>query len=342
MTVSGVILDKGSLGRLLPMHLLVRRDGLIVGHGQTIGKLINPAGKVFDIFSDARPNSVGSVLDVMIDAARQSDRFFLRLLASPQLTLRGHAIFTSTDEILVNLGFGIELIRAVSRCDLSDSDFAPPELAMELLFLHEANRAVLGQLSDFSRQLEEARAIAEVQAHTDALTGLGNRRGLDLVLSAAMLRKQPQDWHGDHDFALMHLDLDGFKQVNDLFGHDAGDRVLCQVSETLKDLIRSNDFLARVGGDEFVVVLPGSFSTETLHQLARRIIAGIEAIPVSSGDRYQISASIGMTLSVFRPDRTITQLLKDADTALYWSKNAGRGRATVFEEEKTLHSDPKA
>ncbi|WP_187792041.1 GGDEF domain-containing protein [Paracoccus amoyensis] len=320
------------------MHLLVRQDGLIVGHGQTIEKLINPSGMVFDIFSDARPHSVGSVLDVMIEAAKQSDRFFLRLLAAPQLTLRGHAVFTNTDEILINLGFGIELIKAVSRCDLSDSDFAPPELAMELLFLHEANRAVLGQLSDFSRQLEEARMIAEIQAHTDALTGLGNRRGLDLVLSAAMLAKHPQDGVGDHNFALMHLDLDGFKQVNDVFGHDTGDRVLCEVSETLKELIRTDDFLARIGGDEFVVVLPGLFSSESLHQLGRRIIAGIESISISTGDRHQISASIGMTRSSARPDRTIPQLLKDADTALYWSKNNGRRRATIFEEESALHS----
>lgn len=328
-----LLLDHHGMARLLPMHLLIDPAGQIKACGPTLRKFIGPADKIADAFQDSRQNAVGSVLDLLHEAGATTERIFLKLLEPPHLVLRGHAVFTASGDILVNLGLGIELTRAVSCCDLTDSDFAPPELAMELLFLHEANRVVMGQLTDSHTLLEKARAAAEMQAHTDALTGLANRRSLDLVLDAVFRGRDGQEEGWERAFTLMHLDLDGFKQVNDCLGHDAGDQVLCRVAEILTELTRHDDFVARVGGDEFVLVLPGLFSHEDLLQFGRRIIAAIETIPKTIGCFSRVSASIGMTRSVFAAGRSAEQIVKDADTALYRAKNTGRGRAVIFEGE---------
>jgi len=107
----------------------------------------------------------------------------------------------------------------------------------------------MGEVSKMALRLQGAKARAEEQALTDVLTGLGNRRAMERALSTLM-----QNGGG---FALIHLDLDYFKQVNDTLGHAAGDHVLAEVASLLRASVRGADLVARVGGDEFVILLAG-------------------------------------------------------------------------------------
>ena len=336
------VLDLAAIAQLLPMHMRLDPQGGLVSAGPTLCKLLPPDCTSFgDAFVLTRPVMADDDLVVLAAAAHRGDRVFLRMTQPPWLTLRGHVVALGDGSLLVNLGFGIGLTDAVRELGLTDGDFAPPELAMELMFLHEANRAVMDELSRFNLRLEEAREAAEIQAFTDPLTGLYNRRGLELALAVALRSTEAARVHGDRGgFALAHLDLDKFKEVNDRLGHAAGDEVLRQVARVLHSETRSNDTVARVGGDEFVLILSGTTSAEALHSLSRRVIAGIEQPVVIGADSCQISASIGIVISTAYRHPNAARMLSDADEALYMSKNAGRGRATLHPRSEGLAPRP--
>jgi diguanylate cyclase (GGDEF)-like protein len=223
---------------------------------------------------------------------------------------------------MINLSFGIGVTEAVRRHGLTEVDFAPTDLTVEMLYLAEAKSAVVGELRDLNLRLQGAKIAAEEQALTDTLTGLRNRRALDIALGELTR-------HG-HAFGLMHIDLDFFKQVNDTLGHAAGDHVLRVVARILTAQTRSSDTVARVGGDEFVVILPEMSDTARLGQVARRIIENLTQPIYFEGQSCRISASIGVTVSTFYPSPQADRMLSDADDALYASKRAGRGRAQFF------------
>ena len=192
---------------------------------------------------------------------------------------------------------------------------------MELLYLFEANAAVRSELSALNERLEGARSAAEEQALTDTLTGLRNRRAMDIALDAMLADGMP--------FALLHLDLDFFKAVNDTHGHAAGDHVLRAAASALTSATRTGDTVARVGGDEFVVLLPGQTDALRLQGIADRIIARLEVPIAFEGQICRISGSIGITTTLRFAQASAEAMLADADLALYASKRAGRGRATI-------------
>lgn len=334
-------LTPDAIARLLPMHLWIGPDGTVLSAGPTLSKIIGDApGQIAGIFANGRPGGAEDVMTAVTTGARHGERLFLRMLASPFLGLRGHAVEGPSGTLLLNLGFGIGLPDAVRCAGLTDRDFAPPELAMELLFMREAVGGVLAELSRFNSQLEAARAAAEVQAHTDPLTGLRNRRGLEIALTEALRRTGATAVGGrGSGFALAHLDLDHFKQVNDLLGHAAGDRVLCEVARVLSGATRADDTAARLGGDEFVLILNGMEDLTALRRLAQRVISGIEATLSREGDGCSVSASIGIVLSRQYRGRSAEEMLAASDVALYRSKREGRARVTILSERP---DDPEA
>ena len=313
-------LGAASLARLMPMSVALNAAGQIASIGPTLAKLLPeplPIGQAFDgVFSLRNPPGVfclGDLLD------RAGERLHLSL-GSAQL--RGIAVPLVGGGALINLSFGIGVMEAVRQHSLTDADFAATDLAVELLFLVEVKTAVMEELRSLNLRLQGAKVVAEEQALTDTLTGLRNRRALDFDL-AAMIGQ-------GISFGLMHLDLDYFKQVNDTFGHAAGDHVLREVAAVLRAETRATDTVARVGGDEFVILLPGLPDRARLTQIARRIIESLTQPIDFEGETCRISGSIGLTVSTFYDPPDPERMLGDADLALYASKKAGRGRAQFY------------
>ncbi|MFV2034501.1 MAG: GGDEF domain-containing protein, partial [Halocynthiibacter sp.] len=228
------------------------------------------------------------------------------------------------NDLLLNLSFGIGVTEAVRDYGLTSGDFAPTDLTVEMMYLVEAKSAVMNELRALNNRLHGAKVMAEEQAFTDTLTGLNNRRAMDHLLALQIER-------GEH-FGLMHLDLDFFKDVNDTFGHAAGDYVLQHVAKILVTETRSDDTVIRAGGDEFVIILPKLTSHEKLYDAATRIIEKLEHPTEFNGKPCRISASVGITISDFYAQAQAKKMLADADIALYTSKNGGRSRTTIFSE----------
>ncbi len=161
-------------------------------------------------------------------------------------------------------------------------------------------------------------------ATQDALTGLANRSALDARLSRAVLdpdRPIPE--------ALMLLDLDRFKRVNDTLGHPLGDRLLQVIAQRLQRCVREEDIVARMGGDEFAVVLEPPMPEEGIAGIAQRIISSITELVVLDDHQVSVGASVGVAVSSVVRDPT--ELLRDADVALYEAKHAGGNDFRFFD-----------
>ena len=184
--------------------------------------------------------------------------------------------------------------------------------------------------SDIS-QIKQSEEKLEQLAHYDALTQLPNRRLLFLRLEHSIEIAQR-----DHKMlALLMLDLDHFKDVNDSFGHLAGDELLQQVAQRLNARLRGVDTICRLGGDEFTVLLEQITQAEDAARIANEIIAALsEPWQLSNGAEVRIGVSVGISLFPAH-GQTAQQLLQQADTSLYQAKAEGRGRFKYFSEELT-------
>jgi diguanylate cyclase (GGDEF)-like protein len=317
-------LSAETLSRFMPMHLLLDRNERVLSLGPTLARVLGRAdavgarfGDLFDVKSPGGARSVTQMLD------QAPDRFRLVVKAGTRLGLRGLGLRVSGgDQVLVNLSFGIDLISAVREFALSDADFAPTELVMELLYLAEANAAVTRELRGLNLRLEGARLAAEEEAMTDPLTGLRNRRAADLFLDRLCSAAAP--------FALLHLDLDYFKTVNDTLGHAAGDLVLAEVGRILHDQTRAEDCAARIGGDEFLVIISGGTDPAMLFAVADRIIARVSQPILFDGAEARVSASVGIVRAGDMVSPDPARILAAADRALYAAKHAGRARAVLL------------
>lgn len=312
------------LNALCPMHIVVGAGGTIVSAGPTINK-ISPQEmigfsfqRVFDL---KRPKGVAKIESLK---AKPDTKVSLQFRSMPDTQLKG--LLTKgpvPDQLVINLSFGISVVEAVQQFNLTAADFAPTDLTVEMLYLVEAKSAAMEASRELNKRLQAARDAAEEQARTDMLTGLQNRRAMERKLSDLIDARVP--------FALMQVDLDYFKRVNDTLGHGAGDLVLCHVGQVMTEATRKNDVVARVGGDEFVVLLQTSEDRTALSETADRIIHGIQK-PVKFDDKLcAVSGSIGIVLSKDYDVPSADQMLKDADTALYEAKHRGRGNHIFFE-----------
>ena len=313
------------MDRLMPMHMIIGPDGRIRHAGPTLVRAMPQVqmvgAQMFDLFTLRRPRSVTSY-EALVE--RLECPLKLAPLGQPDQVFKGVALpLPERGAMIVNLGFGIGVVEAVRRLHLTSEDFAPTDPTDELLFLIESNAAVLSESRDLTRRLQAARVAAEEQAFTDTLTGLKNRRALDHVL-ARRLRDQ-------QEFALMHLDLDYFKDVNDTLGHAAGDHVLQSVARCLVRETRAEDTVARVGGDEFVIIINRISNTAQLGRAADRIIARLEEPVQFKGTPCRISGSIGITLSSYYASPNAERMFADADRSLYAAKHAGRAQHRVFD-----------
>jgi diguanylate cyclase (GGDEF)-like protein/PAS domain S-box-containing protein len=183
--------------------------------------------------------------------------------------------------------------------------------------------------SDITRYKEHERQMERI-AHYDALTTLPNRVLLADRLQQAMAEALRYGWK----LAVAYLDLDGFKAVNDLHGHEAGDRLLTRVAAKMKLALRESDTLARLGGDEFVAVLLDLEDHElSLPMLDRLLYAASQPVAID-GTLLQVSASIGLTFYPQTEPVDADQLLRQADQAMYQAKLGGKNCVRLFDAEQ--------
>ncbi len=186
---------------------------------------------------------------------------------------------------------------------------------------------LLDQLWRSAAALRAGRADAKHQAAHDALTGLPNRVQFDAQLTQALSARRSKEFR----IALLMLDLDRFKQINDTLGHQAGDDLLRAVGQRLKELIGNRDMLARLGGDEFAIIHPTRAGEREALLLSEHIIDAIEKPFDVFGSEAFVGVSIGVAVAS-DDDTDALDLIRRADIALYEAKAAGRNRAAVYED----------
>ncbi len=323
------------LGQLLttlcPMFVVLDERGEIQKVGPTLQKLRPaqpmPGRNFLELFEILRPRDVKTAQALLTSSGI---KLKLRFRDQPRTTLKGviEAIPSGSGAV-VNLSFGISILDAVRDYELTSADFSGTDLAIELLYLVEAKSAAMEASRTLNKRLQGAMLAAEEQAFTDTLTGLKNRRAADQILDHLSASQTP--------FALMHLDLDFFKSVNDRLGHAAGDHVLRQVARAMVEEIRNDDTAARVGGDEFVLIFKNLTDRQILEGIAGRLIDRLQRPIPFEGYDCRISASIGTALSTQFSRTDADEILNAADLALYEAKRTGRACHRFFD---AVHTSP--
>jgi diguanylate cyclase (GGDEF)-like protein len=187
---------------------------------------------------------------------------------------------------------------------------------------------IVGQAQDISAR-KELEARLTHQAFHDSLTGLPNRALLHDRIEHALERSR----RNGETIAVMFMDLDGFKSVNDSWGHATGDQLLIAIGQRLRGWVRAGDTVARLGGDEFTILLEDIHTLEEATQIADRIIAGLETPIALDGRSLRVHASLGIAFN--RPaEIPPDDLLRNADVALYRAKHAGGSQYTIYDEDQ--------
>jgi len=178
---------------------------------------------------------------------------------------------------------------------------------------------------DITEHLKTERRLREA-AETDQLTGLANRSHFNTRLDCAM-----EEAHRYGTVALMFIDLDNFKSINDTLGHDAGDSLLIEVAERLRNALRKVDTISRIGGDEFTVLLTHVNSDQAVKMIAEKLLSALGQPFVLMDRSIYVTCSIG--IAVYEEDMTRQKLIKQADIALYKAKDSGRNQYRFFTPE---------
>lgn len=184
----------------------------------------------------------------------------------------------------------------------------------------------VGVFTDISR-IKDSEAQADWLFHNDPLTKLPNRAQLQRRLEQTLARARRREGRP----ALMVIDLDGFKTVNDSLGHPAGDELLVCVAERLQARLRHKDCLGRLGGDEFLIIIENAVQADDLGLIARDVLAAVsEPVALSCGRDAYLTASIGISLFPDGESPTAVELLRDADAAMHRAKDQGRNRYCFY------------
>ncbi len=192
-------------------------------------------------------------------------------------------------------------------------------------------------VTESKKQRKKLEALAtqnSILANTDQLTGLSNRRRFVEVLESNIKRASEKNT----TFHLGLIDLNGFKRINDVYGHGIGDMLLTQVANRLGTLVEKNDFVSRLGGDEFAIIYPKDANVEHLVSYSEALCHAIELPYHLAGNPIEISSSLGWS-SYPKDGETSSDLLRKSDYALYQSKRAGNKKAVIFslEHEEKIH-----
>lgn len=200
---------------------------------------------------------------------------------------------------------------------------------------YQGQACVMGIIHDITQHKVRDNLIWQ-QANYDALTALANRQYFEDLLNQKIISGQRQE----ASFALLLIDLDNFKDINDTQGHGCGDQILLQIAQRLNSMTGAQDIVGRFGGDEFVMLVENVTSLQNLETLLYQLLANIKLPVAVAGAQYSLTASIGV--SMFPGDaNTASSLLSNADEAMYASKHAGRDRFSFFSPEMHVAAQNK-
>lgn len=186
---------------------------------------------------------------------------------------------------------------------------------------------VAGMINDITERKEADERIWHL-ANFDTLTSLPNRRLFRDRLAHAVIEAQRRQWRA----ALLFIDLDGFKQVNDLYGHDSGDALLFDAAHRIQQCVRQSDTVARLGGDEFTIILSDLHGREHIEQIAQNVLDALNQPFLIGGEKAFVSGSVG--IAVYPDDAgSPEELIRKADQAMYAAKSAGKNQFSYFTRE---------
>lgn len=177
---------------------------------------------------------------------------------------------------------------------------------------------------DIQRKQHKKQQDTLQKAHLDELTGLAKRDLLEFAFDKIKAKAKREGGC----FSLLYIDLDHFKELNDTLGHKAGDQLLKSATEKMLSCLREDEILARMGGDEFVILLSIESDLDVAQNVAQRILDSIESIPLQPGQKNKVTASIGIA-NFSNQDDSFEQLLEKADQAMYRSKNSGKNKYSI-------------
>ena len=263
-----------------------------------------------------------------------------KVLESIVHSVNASIVITNTSDVIVNVNRtaenyfgkkedalqGIELQSLVKECKQDCFEIESGEGSSRYAQTYYQNIQINEQvyvictISDITDQIQTEKTLSRL-AYQDQLTGLANRK-----MTEDRLEQQiEQARRYSEVFALLYLDLDGFKEINDSFGHDKGDALLVEVGKALKKEVRSSDTIGRLGGDEFLLICPNMSTKEEASALSLKILMSIASINVTNTDFTSVSASIG--IAFFPDDASDSHKLRQlADRAMYEAKNNGKNQ----------------
>ncbi|HHY73321.1 MAG TPA: diguanylate cyclase [Bacillus bacterium] len=237
-----------------------------------------------------------------------------------------------THELIFNEGIPTAIEKGVWKGETSILKHDGTEMPVsQIIIAHKADNGEVQFLSIMAHDITERKQLESMfsrQALYDALTGLPNRRHLYQKLAQIIGDASQED-----RFAILFMDLDGFKVINDSLGHQAGDKVLQTTAARLKRYIREIDFVSRYAGDEFVIVLKHVKELDEIRLIANRIIKILSQPFQLEEKEVQISGSIGVSLYPYHGTDEV-QLIKIADEAMYEVKKRGKGTYQIYNSVK--------
>jgi predicted signal transduction protein with EAL and GGDEF domain len=348
-----------------PFHLVIDRDLRIRQAGPSLHRLcpgLVGNARLDSLFTVTTPRSA-STFAAMVSRSRAI--FLLRSVADHNVTLRGQMLYDERDQLLFFVGSPwVTDTAALARLGLTLDDFAVSDAVVDYVLLLQNQAASLATARELADRLQESAEELTHQAYHDSLTGLPNRNMFaDRVRAAVAPEHGPACEH----FAVLMLDLDGFKAVNDSYGHSTGDELLRIVAERLRHMTRPGDMVARLGGDEFAILVePGNDGRAELHgtelhgaeqhgaeqhgaeqhgehgrlsaaDVADRAMATLRepvSLPPPAEVTIQIAASVG--IAACGGAATADDVLRNADLAMYVAKSAGKDRHQRF--KPAMHS----
>lgn len=229
-----------------------------------------------------------------------------------------------------------ETTRLPSKILNEDSIEWPRSIIREIDTLIMNFKSTSKILKENFKEVQNANDELEYLANHDFLTRLPNRFIFNKKLNDALLKSEKEG----SELAVLFLDLDRFKLINDTFGHDIGDKLLLEISNRLVSVLRKDDVVCRIGGDEFTILLSNIENREQVSEMSKAIVNLFRDTCIIDGQEFSISTSIGIAISIF-DGRDLDLLIKKADIAMYKAKEKGKNNFLFYQKEMNMHSVEK-